>query len=232
MKITVALIAVTAALLSAAASVAGETGLKLEQPHYNFNRETLRRGADLFVQYCLTCHNLRYLRYSRVAEDLGLAKTQVKDTLMIPDGAEYVAPMLNTMDPDEAARWFGTAPPDLTLEARYRGTAWIYTYLKGFYLDQQSSSGWSNRLFPNVAMPNVLAPLGGVRDGRGNSVAAGSMNPQQFDRTVAALTAWLQYTSDPSRLERHALGPWVIGFLLIFTVLAYLLKWSYWRAVH
>lgn len=209
-----------------------ESQVKLQVPHYSFERQTLLRGAKLFVARCLTCHTLKYLRYSRVGDDLGLSKARVEKMLMVPDNARYNATMTNTMPKKAAAKWFGTAPPDLTLVARYRGTDWIYTYLKSFYLDPSRPLGWNNHVFPHVAMPNVLAMQGGERNKEGKLVKKGSMSPEQFDKMVDDLTAWLQYTSDPSKIQRMALGPWVIGFLVILSVLAYLLKRAYWRAVH
>lgn len=211
---------------------AQEPEVKLQIPQFALTRPTLLRGAQLFVNHCLSCHTLKYLRYSRVGEDLGLTEAQVKRMLMLPANAEYNKTMTNTMQAREAAKWFGTAPPDLTLEARYRGTDWIYTYLKSFYLDTSAPLGWNNHLFPHAAMPNVLAPLGGIRDIQSHLIRQGSLNAEQFDTTVADITAWLKYTSDPSRLQRYALGIWVLPFLVVLSVLAYLLKRVYWRRIH
>ncbi|HKJ22306.1 MAG TPA: cytochrome c1 [Gammaproteobacteria bacterium] len=231
MKYAAALIALTC-IMSAAVVQAQEAQVSLKSPHYSFDRQTLIRGAKLFVDRCLTCHTLKYLRYSRVGEDLGLSKAQVKNMLMAPANAEYHAGMINTMRPGDATKWLGAAPPDLTLEARYRGTDWIYTYLKSFYVDSSRPSGWNNHVFPHVAMPDVLAMLGGERDRQGKLIKQGSLNQEQFDQVVADLTAWLQYTSDPSKIQRMSLGPWVIGFLVTLSILTYLLKRVYWRAVH
>jgi len=233
MRIAALVVLSFSALLYAAAGTAAEDdGVKLLKPHFEFNSETLLRGAKLFASRCLGCHNLKYLRYNRVADDLGMTKDEVEWMLMTPRGAEYNKGMISNLDTDDAANWFGTAPPDLTLEARYRGRDWIYTYLKSFYLDPDQPLGWNNHLFPKVAMPNILAPLSGARDAQGNILEKGSMTPQQYDQAVADLTAWLQYASDPSILQRKKLGPWVIGFLVIFSLLAYLLKRAYWRDIH
>lgn len=225
-------LSLSAMLYAGVGTAVEDDGVKLLKPHYDLNRETLSRGAKLFTHNCLGCHSLKYLRYNRVADDLGMTKNEVESSLMTPRGAEYNKGMISNLDGDDAAKWFGTAPPDLTLESRYRGRDWIYTYLKGFYLDRDQPLGWNNHLFPKVAMPNVLAPLGGVRDARGDLLENGSVTPQQFDQAVSDLTAWLQYASDPSILKRQKLGPWVIGFLVVFSVFAYLLKRAYWRDIH
>ncbi|MEW5791434.1 MAG: cytochrome c1 [Pseudomonadota bacterium] len=211
---------------------ASEAAVKLDHPEYTFDRETIQRGAKIFAEYCFTCHSLKYMRYNRLVADLGMPESVVKQEIMRPDGAKINGNMTVTMSHDDAAAWFGKAPPDLTLEARARGVDWIYTYLRSFYRDNGRPTGWNNHVFPMVAMPNVLAPLQGEKDANGKVIQAGSMTPQQFDKTVADLTAFLQYVSDPSELKRQSMGPYVLGFLLIFTILAYLLKREYWRDVH
>lgn len=203
----------------------------LQTPDYAFDKATLREGAVLYAQYCLSCHSLRYLRYTRVARDLNMSKSQVKSKLMLPDGATFDKGMLDTLNPQDAKQWFGITPPDLTLEARYRGADWIYTYLHSFYLDSSRPTGWNNHLFPNVSMPNVLAAESGQRDANGNVITKGTVSPAQYDHIVAAITAWLQYTSDPSIIGRRALGPYVLGFVAVFSLLAFMLKRAYWRDV-
>ena len=60
-------------------------------------------------------------------------------------------------------QWFGAAPPDLTLEARFRSPDWIYTYLRSFYVDEARPFGVNNKVFKDVGMPHVLQNLQGVR---------------------------------------------------------------------
>lgn len=231
MKALLAVILTAGALLTGAARAQDET-TALRAAHVTFDEATLRAGARTFAQYCLGCHTLKYLRYSRVSEDLNLSRAQVQDMLMLPANAQFYGTMTNTLRPQEAAKWLGAAPPDLTLEARYRGTDWIYSYLTGFYADPATTSGWNNHVFPHVSMPNVLAPLGGVRDAGGRLITPGAMPPARFDTEVRQLTSWLAYTSDPSRSERYALGRWVLPFLALLTLLTYLLKRAYWRDIH
>ena len=210
---------------------AANAAVTLEHAHYRFDAATLARGAKLYAEHCLSCHSVRYVRYSRLVPDLGMTKSTVEQAVMLPAGASFDRGMISVMKPVDAKRWFGTAPPDLSLEVRYRGADWVYTYLHSFYWDPQRPSGWNNRLFPNVAMPDVLAHLGGIQDRQGHTLVASALTPAEFDRMTADITAWLRYTSDPSKIKRMALGPYVIGFLVLFAVLAYLLKRAYWRDV-
>ena len=208
---------------------AANAAVKLEHVHNHFDAATLARGAKLYAEHCLSCHSLRYVRYNRLVPDLGMSKSTVEQAIMLPSGANFDRGMISAMRPADAKRWFGTAPPDLSLEVRYRGADWVYTYLHSFYRDPQRPNGWNNRLFPNVAMPDILARLGGIQDRRGHTLVPGALTPAEFDHVTADLTAWLRYTSDPSKIQRIALGPYVIGFLVVFAVLAYLLKRAYWR---
>lgn len=203
----------------------------LEHAHYRFDAITLARGAKLYAEHCLSCHSVRYVRYSRLVPDLGMTKSTIEHRIMLPSGANFDRGMISVMRPEDAKRWFGTAPPDLSLEVRYRGADWVYTYLHSFYWDPQRPGGWNNRLFPNVAMPDILAHLGGIQDRQGRMLRPGVLTPAAFDHMTAEITAWLRYTSDPSKIKRMALGPYVIGFLVLFAVLTYLLKRSYWRDV-
>jgi ubiquinol-cytochrome c reductase cytochrome c1 subunit len=152
--------AVLAGLLlsfSALAAEGGDTqsaGVDLE------DRASLQRGAQLFMNNCVGCHSLKYMRYSRIAEDLGLSEDQVMNSLNFT-GAKFGEHVISSMPTAFAEKTFGKAPPDLTLISRVRGSDWVYTYLKSFYLDEARPLGWNNRLFPNVSMPNPLWEMQG-----------------------------------------------------------------------
>ncbi len=204
----------------------------LQTPQYQLNKEAIIRGGIFYSQNCLTCHSMKYIRYNRLADDLGLDKKYIEHNFMTPGGAGYLRGMITAMPPEHVARWLGATPPDLTLVARYRGIDWIYTYLRSFYWDPKTSTGWNNQVFPGVAMPNVLYSYSGTIDDKRNVLEKASYSQQEYDRVTTDLMAWMRYTSDPSILVRRQIAPYVIGFLLIFTLLAYLLKRAYWRDVH
>ncbi|MEO0369605.1 MAG: cytochrome c1 [Pseudomonadota bacterium] len=126
------------------------------------DKASLQEGAKLFVNYCLSCHSAEYARYNRVAEDLDIPLALLKENLMFT--SEKTGDLMKTTMPvEDAQRWFGVAPPDLSLVARVRKPDWIYTYLRAFYLDESSPSGWNNSLFENVAMPHAMYELQGVQ---------------------------------------------------------------------
>ncbi|MDO6618058.1 MULTISPECIES: cytochrome c1 [unclassified Shewanella] len=209
--------------------------VKSPDPEINLHdNESLERGLDLFQQYCSGCHSTQYQRYGRVAEDLGISVDDMRNKYMFTD-AKVGELMENSIPEADAAKWFGAAPPDLTLVARVRGADWVYSYLKGFYKDESRPFGVNNTVFPLVGMPHVLEDLQGisVKQEDGTLVATGgSMNAEEYDQAVRDITGFLVYSADPVKLEREALGWWVLGFLFFFFIIAYLLKKEYWKDVH
>jgi ubiquinol-cytochrome c reductase cytochrome c1 subunit len=157
--------------------------------------------------------------------------------------------MQTALRPADVARWFGTAPPDLTLIARSRGTDYIYTFLKSFYLDPKRPTGVNNRVLPNTAMPHVLWQLqgyqGAVYDGQSDPehdavhkqfkgfelVEPGSLEPEAYDQFVRDTVNFLDYIAEPMQIQRRHLGFSVLGFLSFFFLLAYFLKKEYWKDV-
>ncbi len=157
--------------------------------------------------------------------------------------------MHNSMEKEEAAKWFGAAPPDLTLEARLRGADWIYTYLHSFYVDENRPFGVNNAIFPDVGMPHVLEELQGIStatfevttDANGlehqqivslTSDESGEMSSDEYDQAVLDLVNFLVYAGEPNKLERQSMGIWVLAFLFVLFIVSYLLKKEYWRDIH
>lgn len=204
---------------------------------------SLQRGSRLFFNYCSGCHSLQFMRYSRIAEDLKLDDKEVQASLIFT-GAKIGDKATNQMPPALAASWFGKAPPDLSLEARAKGSDWIYHYLKSFYLDPSRPVGWNNTVFPNASMPNPLWELQGlqvgVKGGEGGESKVekleiktpGRVSAAEYDRAVRDITAFLTYAGEPAALKRTSMGVWVLLYLAFFTFLAWLLKHEFWKDVH
>ncbi|MGA7799771.1 MAG: cytochrome c1 [Gammaproteobacteria bacterium] len=230
-------------------AVASEGNLHLDKANIDLNnKEALQRGARFFVNYCMGCHSTKYMRWNRVGKDLGLTDKQVKDNLIFT-GAKVTQYMTNAMPEEEASKWFGVAPPDLTLVARSRGVDWLYTYLRTFYLDPTRPMGVNNVVFHNVGMPDVIWQLQGwqvpvyktviAEDGQKEKVIdhlelvkAGKLTPVEYDQHVRDLVTFLAYMGEPIKLEREHLGVWVLLFLAVMFVITYLLKKEYWKDVH
>ena len=211
------------------------------------DKESLQRGARMYQNYCLGCHQMEYQRYSRTFRDLGIPEELGMSELAF--GAKKVGDHIKNAAPKaQLAAWFGAAPPDLTNVARVRGPDWLYTYLRTFYADPTRPFGVNNDVFPMVGMPHVLQELQGVPykkyesrlvDGETKQEyvgiatdGSGELSTEEYDRAVADLVNYLEYSGEPTKLGAHSLGIKVLIFLFIFFILAFLLKKEYWKDVH
>ncbi|MDY6948752.1 MAG: cytochrome c1 [Pseudomonadota bacterium] len=212
------------------------------------NTASLQRGARNYVNYCSGCHSAKYVRYSRLAKDLLLTEKQVTDNLMF-SGERIHDTIKIAMRPEDANHWFGTTPPDLSLIARSRGSDYIYSFLKSFYLDSSRPTGTNNLILPGTAMPHVLWELQGLQqavydgqsDAEHNAVhkkfkefelaKEGSLSPQEYDQFVRDTVNFLDYIAEPMQLERRNLGMRVLAFLIVFFLFAYFLKKEFWKDV-
>ena len=180
---------------------------------------SLQRGARNFFNYCAGCHSLKYIRYNQIAEDLGLDKSQLIENFIFTDAKpeDFVT---NNMLPADGSRWFGKAPPDLSLITRSRGTDQVYNFLRTFYSDDNSPTGADNQALPGTSMPNVLWQV------------QEQLNKTEFDQFTLDIVNFLDYVSEPIQSERKRVGIWVILFLLIFLIFSYGLYKDIWKEVH
>ncbi len=227
-----------------ALSLAAGDHVKLDSVDIDLSdKASLQRGARTFINYCLSCHSAGYMRYNRMGRDLGISDELVGSNLLF--ATDKVGDLMKTVMPKEVAlKAFGTVPPDLTLVTRSRGPEWFYTYMRSFYRDESTESGWNNTLFPSVAMPHVLYSWQGEQraifkehDGiqvfdRFEVGSAGSMSEKDFNGTMRDLTNFMVYLGEPAKLVRYRIGVYVIIFLLIFLFITYLLKKEFWKDIH
>jgi len=228
-------------------SASGGAGVHLEDADIDLkDKESLQRGARYFVDYCMGCHSLQYMRYNRMGEDLGLDEVRIRRDFIFDKETRPGDLMVSAMRPKDGEQWFGTEVPDLTLVTRWRDPDWVFTYLKSFYVDESRPYGVNNAVFPDVGMPHVLAGLQGLQkavyaEAEGEHHGAlkgfepmqpGKLAPKEYDRMVRDLTNFLTYAGEPMKLEHRRLGFYVLGFLLVLFGLAYLLKKEYWKDVH
>jgi len=233
-------------------SAAGGGGPLLQANNDVADVGSLQRGARNFVNYCMGCHSAKYIRFNKLQQDLQLTEDQVKQNLMFAAKKTDELMTVN-MPAEDAARWFGQAPPDLTLVARSRGTDWLYTFLKSFYLDDRAITGTNNLMLPGASMPHVLWELQGAQVANFGSsevggvvtdhfgepayfesfeqVTEGSLSPEEYDQFVRDLVNFLDWAGTPEQLERRRLGIWVLIFLFVFLGFAWLLKQEIWKDV-
>jgi ubiquinol-cytochrome c reductase cytochrome c1 subunit len=238
---------IAALLLAPGLAWASTAATPLDKAPINLHdKASLQRGAQIFVNHCLNCHSAAAMRYSKL-EDLGLTEEQIRDNLLF--AAEKVGePMVTNMDPQIAKAAFGVVPPDLSLAGRSRTPDWLYSYLRGFYRDPASKTGWNNTVFPNVAMPHVLweyqgqavmqvtermdPNTGDVKQTRKLVLEKpGSLTPLQYDQYTADLVNYIAWMSEPSQGNRKQWGILVLFFLAGYFVLTWMLKKEYWKDV-
>lgn len=215
---------IASALALSTAALASGGGLAWDKaPDKSHDMAALQNGAKLFANYCLNCHAAAFMRYTRLT-DLGLTEQQIKDNL-IPTGAKIGDTMKSAIDPKQAAAWFGTTPPDLSVIARSRagaegsGSDYLYTYMRTFYRDDTKPTGWNNKVFPNVAMPHVMWEM------------QGALSPAQYDQAMGDLVGYLQWMAEPVQNTRKRIGLWVLAFLAVMIFLTWRLNAAYWKDV-
>ena len=226
---------------------AGGAKVVLDRAPLNLHdKVSLQRGAAIFVNHCLNCHSAALMRYTRL-QDLGLTEAQIRDQLLFT-GDKIGETMSSAMDPAVAKAAFGVVPPDLSLVGRSRNPDWLYTYMRGFYRDPETKSGWNNTVYPNVAMPHVLWEYQGEQalsvtsrmDPNTGDVKVtrklvlerpGRMSPLEYEQYTADLVNFLAYMAEPARAERRQMGILVLFFLAGFFVLTLMLKKEYWKDV-
>ena len=235
------------AAFSAGTAMAEEGGIApLESGTDIKNIGSLQRGARNFMNYCSGCHSLTYLRYNRMAADLKIPESELPNLMFTSD---KVFDTINSAMPKDAESWYGKQPPDLSLMCRERGVDYCYSFLKGFYVDKTRPWGVNNLYLPGAAMPHVLASLQGLQkpvfknepDDRGSarmvlvgveSMTPGALKPEEYDQFVRDIANFLDYAAEPIKAKRESMGVFVMLFLLVFFVFAYLLKKEYWKDVH
>jgi ubiquinol-cytochrome c reductase cytochrome c1 subunit len=210
------------------------------------NVNSLQRGARNFMNYCSGCHSAQYVRYKTIGEDLGISETQLVDNLMF--NAEKIHDTINAaMRPEDAERWFGVEPPDMSLIGRSKGADHIYTFLKSFYLDDERPTGVNNLVLAGTSMPHVLWELQGYQKANFSEKTedgvtiqhfegfepgiAGSMDAESYDEFVRDTTNFLAYIAEPIRSDRRKLGVWVLIYLIVFLIIARMLKKQIWKDV-
>lgn len=197
------------------ASAATESLVQLEPLDVELtNTDAIKRGAEFFVTHCHVCHTVKYAVDDPISQDAGITK---REPLKI-DGNEV---------------------PDLSLKALERGPSKVYTYLQAYYVDDNDPRGYGNLVKSNTSMPNVLLSLQGehrlleqeLNDATSlprlyevlYKVKPGTVSPEEYFKNINDLMHYLVYISDPSEVERLAIGPWVLGYLAILFVLLFLI---------
>jgi len=173
---------------------------------------TLRGGANMVLGLCMSCHDLKYLRY-RDLLSIGLPQ----DSIDAMRGERAMEDRLLSLTPAQQREdLFGLVPPDLSLIAKARagGASYVYTLLTSFY--ETAEGTVDNRLFPGIRMPDAL----------GGSSAS---NMDAVNKTAREVAMFLEWAADPRADNRRTLGYYVLAYLALLTFLLYLNKVRVWK---
>lgn len=198
--------------LAAMPAWANET--QLESVKVDTSVAAIESGAEQLMNGCRSCHSLKYIRYRDLA-GFGISKQKIDAWR----GDQPMDAPLASLMPDVAAmESFGKIPPDLSLitNAREGGADYVYSYLAGYYITKEGMT--SNHVFPETKMPDVMGMSGATEP-------AQRIEIQEKTRHIVSFLAW---AADPHEGERHRLGYYVIGYLIVLTALLYRVKNRVW----
>ena len=196
----------------------------LDSPKFSYLKQTqIESGAKAFAQTCYSCHSMQYMRTDRISLDAGIQ----------PE----LAPSWDSNS------WNGHPPPDLSLMTAAKGVDFVYSYLRGYYRDENHGSGYENLILKGTQMPNPFAIMQGDQvliSGKEDErlfqalrlERRGSMSPQEFNDYVTSIVAYLNYASDPNEAYRKEIGFYVLGFLAVMILIMIALDLAYWQKIH
>ena len=191
---------------------AEDTGL--ENIQVDTSLPVVERGLDTLMNYCHNCHSLKYVKY-RDLVTFGIDRRKVD---VWRGNQPLDAVMISQLPDDTAIQSYGIVPPDLSLmtKAREGGANYVYSYLIGYYITPEGMT--SNHAFPETKMPDMMG-MSGVTD---------QVQRAEIQGKARDIVSFLAWAADPHEEERHKLGYYVIGYLLVMTALLFVLKNQIW----
>jgi ubiquinol-cytochrome c reductase cytochrome c1 subunit len=201
-------------LLCCATSQVWASEAMLEHISVDTDLPAIARGVDDFMNNCHSCHKLKYITYLNLAK-LGIDRKKVDEWR----GDQPLDASIASLMSDEAAmQSFNLVPPDLSLmtKAREGGASYVYSYLLGYYNTPDGVT--KNHIFPATKMPDPL----------GMSYTTDHAQREEIRKTAHDIVSFLSWAADPHEQERYRLGYYVIGYLVILTLLLYFVKKQIW----
>lgn len=200
-----------------------------------WDKDEIYRGYAVATQVCLACHSFKYISHRDLMR-VGFTENEVK-TLASALNMDLDDKLISGLTPADAQETYGKVPPDLSLmnKARAGLADYVYALMVGYSDDPQEiaralpnglpEGAYFNTYFPGhaIAMPNPLVSAGMVSYHDDTSATVAQM--------AKDVTTFMQWTAEPERIERQQLGVYVLIYLVIFTLLAWLTKRAIWRDV-
>lgn len=222
---TAILAALVAFGMPAVASASGGEGKPLEHAGISFDNETMRKGLTVFTDVCMGCHSAKYVTYRGLMDykEIGLSREEVDE---LRGDKSLMEGLKTELAPEDAKEFYGKVPPDLSVmaNARHGGGDYIYSLMIGYAQDPEGkiAEGNYNEHFPGgrIAMPDPMAWIG-----------HDPADEADLKEQARAVSSFLAFIADPHQLERKRIGVWVMGFLVLLTIVLYLLKKEVWKDV-
>ncbi len=195
-------------------SVASENTHPLADVDILDDEGSVKRGAMIYYNSCRLCHSMKYISYQNFSE-IGFSDQEINDLR----GDKMKSEKMTSTTSDEARNeLFGMLPPDLTLmaKARKKGPRYIYTLMTSYH--EVSENVYENKFFPGIKMPDVFA----------YSLAVTPEEKTIIENKAKDVASFLTWAADPRAKERKSLGVYVIGYLIILSIMFYFLMKRVW----
>ena len=236
-------------------SIAAEKTAKLLSPEWSFkgffgkfDRASLQRGYQVYIEVCSACHSMKYLSYRNLSEPGGpeFSENQAKaiaSNFEVTDGPnsegemftrpaklsdKFVMPYEN-VEAATAANG-GAYPPDMSVlvKARKGGADYIYSLLLG-YDDPPAGIELDDGVYYNKYMyGNKIKMSAPLSDGIVEYSDGTEATTEQMSKDVVSFLMW---SAEPHLESRHKTGFRVIVYLIILTILVYLSMKKIWSRV-
>jgi len=214
MRLITSLILVSALLYASPTFVWASGDRELLDFDLQTDEAALQRGAEVFTHLCMMCHSLKYVKYNSLTQ-VGFTENDIR---RLQRDRQLVDPLSSMMTAEAMQTVFGMHPPDLSMAAyAYEGGAqYIYSLLLSY--EKNADGTIDNRLFSGIKMPDPFA----------YSVQANEEEKSRLRAKAADVAAFLQWAADPHAQERYTTGFYVIIYLILLTILFYLVKRRVW----
>lgn len=214
-----------------------------------FDRASLQRGYQVYTEVCASCHSMNLLSYRNLSEVGGpsFSEEEVKaiaSKVEVLDGPndngemfkrqgkpsdKFVSPFAN----EKAARAAngGAYPPDMSVlvKARAGGADYIYSVLMGYDDKPPKNVKLEDGVYYNKYMPGNKIKMAKPLNKDSVNYSDGTVATQE--QLAKDVTTFLTWASEPHLEARKRLGFKTVIYLLILTILVYLVKKKIWSRV-
>ncbi len=214
-----------------------------------FDRASLQRGYQVYKEVCASCHSMKQLSYRNLGEQGGPEFTEaevkaIASQYEVSDGPNAEGEMFTRKGkpsdkfkspyPNENASRAangGAYPPDMSVlvKARPGGADYLYSLLMGYEEKVPDNIKLEEGVYYNKYMPgNKIRMAKPLSEGSVSYSDGTKATQEQLSKDVVTFLTW---AAEPHLEARKKLGFKSVIFLLILTILVYLVKKKIWLRV-